>query len=81
MRLGCTLLYGEDDQLKLFIRTESLRTVPIWPSNKIPLMAFFLQTTVAVVPFSEVLPPKLRQFFQIHFAAVEGVCVLTILTL
>ena len=34
-----------------------------------------------MVPFSEVLPPKPKQFFQIHFAAVEGVCVLTILTL
>jgi len=40
-----------------------------------------LETIVALVPFSEVLPPKLKQFFQIHFAAVEGVCVLTILTL
>jgi len=40
----------------------------------------FLQT-IAVVPFSEVLPPKLKQFCQIHFAVVEGVCVLTILTL
>jgi hypothetical protein len=39
-----------------------------------------LQTIVAVVPFSEVLPPKLKQFFQIYFAAVEGVGVLTILT-
>jgi hypothetical protein len=41
----------------------------------------FLQTIVAVNPFSEVLPPKLKQLFQIYFAAVEGVCVLTILTL
>jgi hypothetical protein len=40
-----------------------------------------LQTIVAVIPFSEVLPPKLKKFFQIHFAALEGVCVLTILTL
>jgi hypothetical protein len=39
-----------------------------------------LQTIVAVVPFSEVLPPKWKQFFQVHFAAVEGVCVLMILT-
>jgi hypothetical protein len=42
---------------------------------------FFFQIIVAVVPFLEVLPPKLKQFFQIHFAAVEGVCVQTILTL
>jgi hypothetical protein len=40
-----------------------------------------LQTIVAVVQFSEVLPPKLKKFFQIRFAAVEGVGVLTILTL
>ena len=69
MGLGCTLLYGEDGLLKLFICTESLCRVPIWPSNKILLMVF-LQTIVAVVPFSEVLLPKLKQFFQIHFAAV-----------
>jgi hypothetical protein len=41
----------------------------------------FLPTIVAVVPFSEVLLPKLKQFFQINFAAVEGVCVLMILIL
>jgi hypothetical protein len=80
MGLACTLQYGEVEWLELFICTESPRRVPIWPSNKISLMAF-LQTIVAVVPFSEVLPPKLKQFYQIHFAAVEGVCVLTISTL
>jgi hypothetical protein len=34
-----------------------------------------------VVSFSEVVPPKLKQFYQIDFAAFEGVCVLTISTL
>jgi hypothetical protein len=81
MGLGCKLQYREEQRLKLFIFTESLRRVPIWPSNKISLMTF-LQTIVAVVPFTEVLPPKLKQFFfQILFAAVEGVCVLTVLSL
>jgi hypothetical protein len=40
-----------------------------------------LQTIVALVPFSEVLLPKLKQFFQIRFAAVEGIGMLMILTL
>jgi len=79
MRLGCTLLYGVDERQKLFICTESLCRVAIWPSKKILLMVFFQY--VAVVPFSEVLAPKLQQFFRIRFASVEGVCVLTILTL
>jgi hypothetical protein len=33
-----------------------------------------------VVPFSEVITPKLKQFIQNRFAAVEGFGVLTILT-
>jgi hypothetical protein len=48
--------------------------------NTTKLRFFFLQTIIAVVPFSEVLPPKLKQFYQIHFAAVEEVCMLTIST-
>ena len=79
MGLGCTLTYGEDKRMKLFICTESLSTAPICPSKKYRQWPF-LQIIVAVVPFSEIIPPTIKHFFQIHFVAFESVCVLTILT-